>query len=463
MRREKEPKRLNMENSMRLFMESLKLFPAGVNSNARIRREMCPSFAPCTLFIKRAHGSHIWDVDGNKYIDYRLGYGPVILGHSYEAVRQAVHRHDKDGLVFALENEIEIKVAHKVQKCLPSMELMRFANSGTEATMAAIRVARAFTGKEKIMKFHGHYHGWHDSVMFSTEQKHKKYGRKIMPASLGVPSEIKKLVLVEDWNNFAAVEKTLKRHHRNVAAIITEPIMGNAAAIMPHRGYLKHLRELCDRYDVALIFDEVKTGFRVGLGGAQKMFRVRPDLTTVAKSLGNGYPIAAFGGREDMMNMIRPGKVAHGGTYSANPVSLTAASTVLDVLMKKPVFKRLNWYGRRMMAEIGDMLSAHGVSHIVQGVPEMFQFLFTRREEISNYNELQECDMILYAAFQYEMMRRGVMFDEDGEEPIYVSYSHSKKDLEDTLDAFEDSLHDALIPRTPVGIDTRLSEKVKIL
>ena len=445
--------KLNLKESMRLYREALKLFPAGVNSNARLWRSTCPTYMPCTLFVKRAEGSHIWDVDGNEYIDYRLGYAPVVLGHNHPSIKKALHKAHEHADVYALENPIEIEVAKKIKKCVPSMQLMRFANSGTEATMAAIRVARAHTKKDKIIKFDGHYHGAHDYVLFSTKHRfgseQKKY-TKLSVASAGIPKLVNKLVIVEDWNNFDAIEKTVKKQHSEVAAIITEPIMGNGGAIMPRPGYLKHLKELCEKYGMLLIFDEGKTGFRVSLGGAQKLFGVRPHLSTFAKALGNGFPIALFGGEKGVMEQVGPGKVVHGGTYSANPAAMIAASATLDMLMKASTFRHLNSYGRRMMKGIDSILTHHNIPHIVHGAPEMFQFLFTHRHHIFDYRELRFCDKTLYARFQYEMLKRGVMFDEDNEEPIYDSLSHSDKDLNHTLVAFEDSVHDALIPRTPL-------------
>ncbi len=443
--------KLRFKKSMQLYKESLKLFPAGVNSNARAWRSSCPSFMPCTFFIKKAHGSKVWDVDGNKYIDYRLGYGPVILGHCYKPVRKAVHKVIKTSTLDGFEHKETIELAKKIQQCVPSMEMMRFANSGTEATMSAVRVARAYTKKQKIIKFDGHYHGHHDYVLFSI---HHRFGSekakyvKMATASLGIPKPINRLVVVEDWNNFEAIEKTVKRHHKDVAAIITEPIMGNASAIMPRPGYLRHLKELCEKYDILLIFDEVKTGFRVSVGGAQELFKVRPHLSTFAKAMGNGYPVALFGGQKDIMEMIGPGKVMHGGTYSANPVSIAAANATLDELMKKKVYRHVKWYSRKMINNIDGILSHHNIPHVVQGASGMFQVVFTKKHKIHSYRELRFSDKSMFSRFQYELLKRGIMLDEDMEEPIYISYSHSRKDLDQTLHAFEDSVHDAMIPRT---------------
>lgn len=453
----KVPAKLNLNESMKLYKESAKLFPAGVNSNARAWRTTCPTYMPCTLFIKKAIGSKIWDVDGNKYIDYRLAYGPIILGHSHPAVHKAVHAMDEKDVLDAFEHENAIEAAMRIKKCMPSVELMRFCNSGTEATMSAVRVARAYTKKNKILKFDGHYHGHHDYLLFST---HHRYGSekakyvKMVPASLGIPDYIKRLVIVEDWNNFYAIEKRIKKQHSEIAAVITEPIMGNAAAIMPRHGYLRHLKELCERYDILLIFDEVKTGFRVSLGGAQELFKVKPHLTTMAKAMGNGYPVAAFGGLRDVMEMIGPGKVMHGGTYSANPVSMAATNATLRVLAKKKTYSHIKWYGQKLMKGVHAVLEENKIPHLINGVPAMFQVVFTRRHHIHNYRELRYCDKPLSSRFQYELLKRGVMIDEDMEEPLYVSLAHSKQDLEHTINAYEDSVKDALVPRTSLRVKT---------
>lgn len=433
-------KKFKFDNSLKLYKEALKIIPAGVGSNARLWKVNCPIFSPCTMFIRKAVGSHIWDVDGNEYIDYRLGYGPVILGHSYKNIHTAVHKADKNGIVYAADNELIIDVAKEIKKFVPSIEMVRFANSGTEATLGAIRVARAFTKKDKIIKFEGHYHGWHDAVAFSTKPGYT-CSRRSIPASLGIPKELSKYTLAAcEWNNFESIEQTVKKNYKNVAAIITEPVMGNAAAIPPKNGFLQQLRELCDKYNIVLIFDEVKTGFRLAKGGAQQIFNVKPDLTTFAKSLGNGYPIAAFGGRKDMMELVGPGKVMHGGTYSANPISLTAAKTTLKELKKSEVWHHLYSYGKKLMAGIDDTLTEHKIPHIVHGFPTMFQFLFTNKEEITNYRDLRFCDTKKFARLQYELLKKGVMLDEDNEESIYTSYSHTSADLNKTLEAFDEAL-----------------------
>ena len=447
----KRATKLDFDKSFALYNKAQKFLPFGVSSNARLWRTVCPTYAPCSIFIDHARGSHIWDVDGNEYVDYRLGYGPVILGHAFPQVHAAVHKAALRGQVYALDNELEIVLAEMMCKMVPCAEMVRFANSGTEATMTALRIARGYTKKEKIVKFEGHYHGNHDYVLFSTDTPFQKLQAvpEPIPASLGIPGVLNDLVYVERWNDFVGIESTLKAHHNEIAAVILEPIMGNAAVIPPAAGFLAHLRELCDRYGVLLIFDEVKTGFRIADGGAQQLFGVKPDIAAFSKSLGNGYPIAAIAGRRDVMGVVGPMKVVHGGTYSANPISLTAAITTLTLLKKHPVHEHIKSYGSRLMKGMGRTFSDSKIDCIVQGFPQMFQVLFTD-EPVTEYRDLERVDMGLFGRFQYELLRRGVMIDEDNEEPIFVCYSHGARELKHTLWALDDAVEDALVPRTSI-------------
>src|SRR3989344_965252 len=451
-------KKLNWKKSLKLYEEETKYLPAGTSSNARLWRVGCPIYEPCSVFIKRAKGSHIWDVDGNKYIDYRLGYGPVILGHGYKKVVYAVNKAAKDGSVYALGTELEIEVAKKMIKLIPCFEMVRFANSGTEATMNAIRLARAYTKKDKIIKFEGHYHGAHDYVLFSTDPPFNTPMHQGTPVpfvqSEGIPKAIEKLALVERWTNFETLERTVEKNEDDIACIITEPIMGNCSGIMPQKGYLKFLKKLCDAHGVLLIFDEVKTGFRVSLGGAQELFGVKPHLATFAKSMGNGYPVAAIAGVEEVMSEIGPHHVVHGGTYSSNPVSLAAVDATLGYMSKHDVFKHLNSFGEKLMAGIGDVFKDKGVEHKVLGCPSMFQFLFTTLDDVKEYRDLATCDLEMYSRMHYELLKEGVMVDEDNEEVMFTSYSHGNKELNATLDAFEDALPDALVPKTSIATIT---------
>lgn len=433
---------LNVGKSMKLFSQALKLMPGGVSSNARLWQtaQFCPIYTPCTIFAKRAYGSHIWDIDNNKYIDYRLGFGPVILGHSYPAVTKEVIKEERKGTVYALDNELELDVSKQIIDMVPCAEMVRFSVTGTEATMHAIRLARAYTKKEVILKFEGHYHGGHDYLLYSTEPP---YETKIkpFPQSLGIPKAINKLVIVETFNNFVSIEKTVKENHKKIAAIILEPIMGNSAAIMPKEGYLKFLKELCDRYNIVLIFDEVKTGFRVSRGGAQELYNVTPHLATFAKSMSNGYPMSAITGQEEIMKLFGPGphKVTQGGTFASNPVSLTAAKATLKVLRNRDVYSKINRYGKGLMKGIKEILTDNNVKAVVQGHPAMFQYVCTNnRNVIYNYRELHTTyGLDLFAKIQYWLLTKGVLVDEDYQECWYICLSHEQqKDLKQTLDAF---------------------------
>lgn len=443
-------KELNVTKSMKLFSEALKIMPGGVSSNARLWQtaQFCPIYTPCTIFAKRAYASHIWDVDNNKYIDYRLGFGPVILGHSYPAVTSAIRKGYRKGTVFALDNELELEVSKQIIDMVPCAEMVRFSVTGTEATMHAIRLARAYTKKDVILKFEGHYHGGHDYLLYSTDPP---YDTKVRPytQSLGIPSAISKLIMVETFNNFNSIEKTLKEHHKKIAAIILEPIMGNATGILPKEGYLKFLKELCDKYNIVLIFDEVKTGFRVSRGGAQELYNVTPHLATFAKSMSNGYPISAITGQEEIMSMYGPGphKVTQGGTYVSNPISLTAANATLKILKNREVYKKINRYGTRLMKGIREILDDNKVNAVVHGHPSMFQYIPTRDKvsSINNYSEIRaNHGLDIFSKIQYWLLTQGVLLDEDFQECWYICLSHDlQKDLAKTLEAFAFSVQRA--------------------
>lgn len=435
---------INLERSMELYREAQAVLPAGVSSNARVWRAVCPTYMPCSIFVSRAKGSHLWDVDGNEYIDYRMGFGPVLLGHSDPRIHDAVHKVDENGLIYALSHELEIRVAKRIVSMVPCAEMVRFCNSGTEATMHAVRVARAYTHRDKTVKFEGMYHGAHDYVLYSIDPTFDelKGPPRSIPKSAGIPKAIDKLCLVERWNDFDRIEKLVKRRGNEIAAIITEPIMGNCSAIMPRDGYLEHLRRLCSDHGILLIFDEVKTGFRVGPGGAQARFGVTPDLATFAKSMGNGYPVACFAGRREIMDVIGPAKVVHGGTYSGNPVSLAAVDATLEILKTEEVWTRLVSFGSRLMKGIREVAEDLHEDVIMNGLPEMFQLLFTKQPEVHEYRDLAKCDLNRYAALHVELMNHGVMIDEDNMECFFTCAAHDDEDLDKTIVAFRQSLDD---------------------
>ncbi len=435
--------RRSFARSMEVHKRALEFLPGGVSSNARIWHQECSLERPCTIYIDSAFGSQIKDVDGNEYIDYRMGFGPVILGHSHPAVHGAVHREDEHGLVFALPHEQEIRVAQQIREMVPSAEAVRFANSGTEATMTAVRVARAVTGREKIVKFEGCYHGAHDYVLFSTDPDFDSVGPMEhpvpVPKGTGIPKALADLVVVQRFNQPAQLQRTMEREGNDVACVIVEPVMGNASVIPPEEGFLQVLRKVCDDYGALLIFDEVKTGFRLGPGGAQEHYSVAPDITTLSKSMGNGYPVAAIVGKWEVMRQIGPHRVVHGGTFSGNRISLTAAEATLRFMSENLVFEHLQRFGTDLMRGVGDLLEDRRLPHVVQGHPAMFQWLVTD-EPVREYRDLARVDFEAFRQVQMELLHRGVMLDEDGEEPMFICYSHDNEDLETTLEAFDGAL-----------------------
>ena len=322
------------------------VMPLGVSSNFRYWG------ADETPVISRAQGGYMWDVDGNRYIDYRLGYGPNILGHANEEVDNHVRKAIGDGTVYAFTTEREIRVAEKMVEMVPGLDMVRFANSGAEATMHAIRLARAFTAREKVVKFEGQYHGMYDYVLWSTPvAESSMLGNRRSPiplaASSGIPDAIRSLIITLPFNDFEGIERTLKRSWFEVACIIVEPMLGNTASIEPLPGFLEHLRKLCDEYSIVLIMDEVKTGFRVAKGGAQELYGITPDLATFAKSMGNGYPVAAFGGKREIMEQVGKG-IGHAGTYSGNTVSMAAAEKTLEILSTTPALEDVAERGKQL-------------------------------------------------------------------------------------------------------------------
>lgn len=405
-------------------------------------KKFMPEGAVDSLFIDNARGSHIWDVDGNKYIDYRLGWGPVILGHNYPAVQKKVHEYYNKGICYALSHPLEITVAKKIKSLVPGAEMIRFFVTGTEATMHAIRIARAYTKKEKIVKFEGHYHGTHDYVLFSVEPKRETDPGEPQPNSRGIPDALKELVIVEQWNDFDAIEKTIRTGASNIAAIITEPIMANNSVVPPRDGYLKFLKELCVKNDIVLIFDEVKTGFRVAEGGAQQLFGVKPHLSTFAKALGNGYPISAVVGLQDIMRKHANNEVIlYQSTYARNPVSLAAADATLDEIKKGHVHSNIRKVGNALMKMIRETLKDKKINDvIVQGYPSMFQLLFTKQDRIYNYRDFINCNTSLFKNLQVRLLENGVMVDGFNSEAWYTSASHNRNDVDKTHKAFQASL-----------------------
>lgn len=422
------------DKSQTMWRRAAEVMPLGVNSNFRYWGD------DETLVIERAKGAHIWDVDGNRYIDYRLGFGPIILGHAYEEVNARVRDAIHNGVVYAFTNPLEIGVAEKIVAMCPGVEKVRLANTGTEATMHALRVARAYTGREKVIKFEGQYHGMYDYMLFSTYADVGAYGSRRSPipvaATSGIPKCIHDLVITLPFNDFEVLETTLRRAWFDVAAIIIEPILGNCAGIEPLPGWLEFVRDKCTEYGIVLIFDEVKTGFRVARGGAQEMYGVIPDMATYAKSMGNGYPVAAFGGRREIMDIIGKG-VAHGGTYTGNVVGVAAADATLELLRSKPILETIAERGRRLQAGLKRIFEHAGVPVLFTGHPSMFAFS-VGVERLADQRDWARSDHEYYERLIAAVIERGVMPDVDPREPWFLSYSHSDADIDETLNVMED-------------------------
>lgn len=425
--------KVKFSKSIALQKRAMQSLPLGVNSNFRYWGD------GITPYLKNAKGAYVWDVDDNRYIDYRLAFGPIILGHAYDEVDSLVHTEIDKGTLCAMTSEIEVEVAEKIISMCPAVDMVRFACSGTEATMHALRTARAFTGRDKIIKFEGMYHGFQDYTLFSTYAPADVYGYKNsaipIPSSSGIPKVLHELILTLPFNNFEVLEHILIQFGYQIAAIITEPCMGNCGAIEPMPGFLEYIRQKCNEFGIVFILDEVKTGFRLGRGGAQEYFNINPDLTTYAKSLGNGYPIAAFGGKREIMEIIGRG-VAQGGTYTNNKSGIAAAHRTLEILQNQPVFDSIHNRGIQLMNGIREILKLLDMPFCINGYPGMFSFAIGR-DKVTNQRDWDMCDSELYLDIVEAAISQGVMPDHDAREPWFISYSHTEEMIAETLDVFE--------------------------
>jgi glutamate-1-semialdehyde 2,1-aminomutase len=429
------------DKAQSVFNRAMKVLSKGVSSNFRY-------WGPeATPVLARGKGGKVWDADGNEFIDYRLGWGPIILGHADERINRAVQEVMANGTTFAATTELEVEVAEKIVAMVPGMELLRFTNTGTEATMHALRVARAYTNREKFIKFEGQYHGMYDYVLFSTASTPvSAMGNRRSPIpvqmSSGIPERIRDYVIMLPFNDFEAVERAVKDQHSNIAAMMIEPCLGNIAGLEPVPGYLEHLRNLCDEYGIVMIFDEVKTGFRLANGGARAAYGVIPDISTYAKSLGNGYPVAAFGGKREVMDVVGAG-VAHGGTFSANGVSMAAAKAVLDILDENPILADLARRGQRLKSGIGEILSDADIPHQLTGHPNMQAFLITE-QPVKETRGLAHHNANLYGTILHNLYEMGIWAEDDAREPWFLCADHTDEIIDETLNKFESAVKAAL-------------------
>jgi glutamate-1-semialdehyde 2,1-aminomutase len=423
------------------FQKARLKLPLGVASNFRYWGD------DKTIYVHHGKGGRIWDIDGNEYIDYRLGYGPTILGYADERVDEAAREGMSVGGVFALSTEKEYEVACRINKMVPAAELVRFSNSGTEAVMAAMRVARAFTGKDSHVVMEGGYHGLSNLVMWGKEFDDWLPGDaepSIEPYGDGVPAVTRQLFHLVPMNDANALEDLLKKKHNEIGAFLMEPIMGNCCGITADAQYMKDVREICDRYDVLLIIDEVKTGFRVAKGGVQELYGIKADLCTFAKAIGNGYPLSVLAGREDVMRHIGDG-VAHGGTFTAHSVSLAAAAKTLEILDETTALADIEQYGLKLQAGLSEILGARNIPHSFTGHPALMGLFFAETPP-SDYREWVHSDYNFYDTLAPALHDQGILVEPDSREPWFLCESHNVGCLGETLDKFERAV-DITLPK----------------
>ncbi len=416
------------DHSSRLFQHAQKLIPGGVNSPVRAWRAM--GLTP--RFIARAQGAHITDVDGNNYIDFVGSWGPMIVGHAHPRVVAALHEAAKAGTSYGAPTAAEVELAEMLVAAVPGLEMVRLVNSGTEATMSALRLARAATGRDRIIKFDGGYHGHADTVLVQAGSGVLTQG---IPGSPGVPPAMAQLTLSLPYNDLAAVEQAVAQYPGEIAAIIVEPVAGNMGVVPPAPGFLAGLRQLCDRHGIVLIFDEVITGFRVAWGGAQSRYEVIPDLTCLGKVIGGGLPVGAYGGRRDLMAQMAPvGPVYQAGTLSGNPLAVAAGLATLKILTEPGTYERLEEQGR--VLEIGFVAAAQqaGMPLIVNRVGSMFT-LFFAPSPVTDLAGAQASDTSRFQKFFRLMLERGIYLPPSQFEAWFISLAHTKEDLEKTLAA----------------------------
>jgi glutamate-1-semialdehyde 2,1-aminomutase len=437
-----EDYRARTERSLKFFERASQTIPGGAGSSARTVKF---GWRPYPLFITEGRGSRLRDVDGHEYIDYLLGLGPMILGHRHPVVTKAVADAINDyGTCFGLPYELEIEAAEKVVEAVPGIEQVRFTNSGSEAVGIAIRLARATTGRRIIVRFEGHYHGWQDVVYWSNHVDSAAAGPAENPrpvaAGPGVPLELADTLVVLTWNDPESFTRLMERRGHEIAAVITEAAVFNTGCILPEPGYLELLRAKTREYGSMLIFDEVITGFRFARGGAQEYFGVTPDLTTLAKGLGGGFPVAAVGGSKEAMRLIAEGRYSHSGTYNANVVQCASVSATMDVLAEPGLYERQRALGDRLATGLRTIAEDRGIEAYVEGLGTVFQLWFASGP-IKNWRDAERlADEAMFTRWYEQMILRGVLFHPLQFENLFVSLVHTDEDIDQTLTAAEDAL-----------------------
>ena len=418
-----------MTNANTLFTEAKKVIPGGVNSPVR----SFSGVGGTPVYIDHACGSYIFDSDNKQYIDYVGSWGPMILGHAHPEVIDAVKKTAEKGLSFGAPTELETKMAAKVCELVPSIDMVRMVSSGTEATMSALRLARGYTGRDKIVKFEGCYHGHSDSLLVKAGSGALTLG---VPSSPGVPEAVAADTITLTYNDSESVKQAFAKMGDEIACIIVEPVAGNMNCIPPVPGFLETLRQVCDEHGCVLIFDEVMTGFRVGLQGAQGIYKVTPDLTTLGKVIGGGMPVGAFGGKQEIMEHLAPlGPVYQAGTLSGNPVAMAAGLKTLELISQPGFYEELSLATENLVAGIKDRAAQAGISLSVNRVGAMFGLFFSKEEKVSQFSQVMQCDQVLFKRFFHGMLEQGVYLAPSAFEAGFVSAAHSDEDIEKTIEA----------------------------
>jgi glutamate-1-semialdehyde 2,1-aminomutase len=419
---------MNRKKSITLYGKALKMIPGGVNSPVRAFKAI--GIPPS--FIERAKGSKIWDVDGNEYIDYVGSWGPMILGHAHPKVMEALKRVLPQGTSFGAPTRLEVELATKVMKAFPSIELVRMVSSGTEAVLSAIRLARGYTRRDKILKFEGCYHGHGDSLLVKAGSGATTFS---IPDSLGVPEDLVKHTLTAPYNNLESVKALVGQYSDQIACIIVEPIAGNMGVVLPENGFLEGLRRICDEKGIILLFDEVISGFRVAYGGAQELYKIRADLTCLGKIIGGGLPVGAYGGKEEIMEKVAPlGGVYQAGTLSGNPLAMTAGIETLELLKSKKAYEDLEKKTSYLTENISKIAEERGIPLCINHITGMFTLFFTEGP-VRDYPSAKKSDTRRFAQFFIEMMEQGIYLPPSQFEACFVSLAHTQKDLDKTIEA----------------------------
>ena len=418
-----------MSQSETLFDRAQKVIPGGVNSPVRAFKGV----GGTPLFIARAEQAYLFDADGNRYIDYVGSWGPMIAGHSNPEIIAAVQEAIGRGLSYGAPTAIEVDMAERIGEIMPSIEMVRMVNSGTEATMSAIRLARGYTGRDNIVKFEGGYHGHGDSLLVKAGSGALTFGE---PNSPGVPADLAKHTLTLDYNNSDQVRELFAAQGDSIACIIVEPVSGNMNCIPPVPGFLETLREVCDEHGALLIFDEVMTGFRVAFGGAQQVYNIKPDLTTLGKIIGGGMPVGAFGGRRDVMERLAPtGPIYQAGTLSGNPIAMTAGLKTLEIISRDGFYEDLERKSARMVEGMLEVAKANNIALSSNRVGAMFGLFFTEEPKVTNYQQVTACNIDRFNRFFHGMLDHGVNLAPSAYEAGFVSAAHTDQDIDETLEA----------------------------